>query len=306
MKKSFVLETRGVIKIIGPDKEKLLQGIISNNISKISHDSLLYALMLTPQGKFWCDMFIVAKGEEWWLDIPASLITEFCAKLMKYKLRLDVTIEDLSNQYRVVIDYQYSSNELFPDPRDARLGWRGIVSKEDALIPQPGNLLQEMRTEASHSDYDERRMEYGIPEAIIDMVPGKAFPLEYGLEKLNAIDFNKGCYVGQEVIARTHNRGEVRKRLGWLEANPEAVLTPGTDLLMFEKKVGEVLGLHCCEPSIAMAIVRIPDLEQKLGPYLFEEVITGRRNKIDVVTEDGIEAVLRLSGIEKKKSNGTE
>jgi folate-binding protein YgfZ len=199
------LENRSIISISGADAKTFLQGLITNDMKKVSPKEAIYALMLTPQGKFLYDFFIIQKDDAFFVDCSKSKLPEIIKKLSMYKLRSDVQITDISNDYVAISILDNNSSELpkdaivYKDPRSEKMGLRAICKPE--------------RISHDYSIYESTRINACIPAADVDMLSGDAFPLNFNMNELNAIDYKKGCYVGQEVTARMNYRGNIKKKL---------------------------------------------------------------------------------------------
>ncbi len=184
---------RTVLKISGADARHFLQGLVSNDVDKLDH-GLVYAAMLTPQGKYRADFFLVPMGDDILLDVDSTLAPGLKQALTMYKLRSAVEIEETA---RVVTrGLGDVPDGAFADPRDASLGWRGYDG-------QPGD---------PDVDWDALRVAVGVPQSGVELT-SDSFILEMGFERLNGVDFRKGCYVGQEVTARMKHKTELRKGL---------------------------------------------------------------------------------------------
>jgi tRNA-modifying protein YgfZ len=198
------LNWRSVIKLSGKDVVKFLQGIATADIEKLSENNPVYTLFLTPQGKFLYDAFIVAVENDYYLDIAKDSATEFISHLKKYKLRSDVSISEPLNEFKIGWTlFKPTKSIVYKDPRHPDMGYRAIFSDEI--------------TYEEVEKYHNLRFRLKIPENIIDLTPNDAFPLQYGMDRLGAIDFNKGCYIGQEVTTRTKHKGGVRKSVYYVE-----------------------------------------------------------------------------------------
>jgi folate-binding protein YgfZ len=218
-----VLSNRGVLKIVGKDAESFLQGLITNDVRKASKDSLLYSMMLNPQGRFLYDFFILKIDDGFLLDCPKNYLQEIIKKLKMYKLRSEVEI--LETAYSVLIS-DVLQDGFFIDPRSSNMGWRTI---SDSVV------------DSNVRDYEITRIKNLVPDAEKDFIYNKSFPLEYGANNLNAIDYKKGCYVGQEVTARTNYRGVVRKKLFSFES--DVVIDKESEIKVGDNKIGIVLGM---------------------------------------------------------------
>lgn len=266
-----LLADRGVISVTGEESRRFLQGLISNDINKVKPDRAIYATLLTPQGKFLHDFFIVASEEMLLLDCEGSRAADLLRRLGLYKLRAKVTLSDVSACYRVAALFGAAAGErlalaaepgaakpfaggiAYCDPRLAALGFRAILPAEAAV-----DALAEAGFAAAPADaYDRQRLALGVPDGSRDLPVEKAFLLEHNIEELNGVDFGKGCYVGQELTARTKHRGIVRKRLFRVEVDGP-LPAPGTPILMGTKKVGE---MRSGRDHAAMALIRLEAIE---------------------------------------------
>jgi len=234
-----LLKTRAVLKISGSDKEKFLQSLITNDINLLNTQKALYALMLTPQGKYFADLFIYNKGEEFLIDVPSIRLEIILAKLKLYKLRSDVLIELTNYQVYFSLAKIGVENE-FPDPRLENFGYR--IYGEFAC--------------SNINNYDLLRIDQLMPEGEADLIFEKSFPLEYGMEKFNAISFKKGCYVGQEVVSRIYHQGTIRKKIVKIIADNNELPSVGTEIFYEEKK----LGIFCsAQANKALALIYTED-----------------------------------------------
>lgn len=224
---SALLPTRTVITLHGPDVRRLLQGIITQNIDALSPDNALFAALLSPQGKWLHDFFMVTpEPETVWLETDAENSTQLIERLKRYRLRAKVEIALLEN---AVVMAQWGE-DLPPaskekgalwliDPRYDALGRRGIFLPDTAMPEQ----------NATVEDYNRMRIGLGIPHGLVDIGSEGGFILDYGYDLLHAVDFAKGCYVGQEVTARMHYKGNRKKKLYCVTASV-ALPAPGTAL----------------------------------------------------------------------------
>ena len=244
-----ILNDRSVVKVTGEDKFKFFQGLITNDINKLTTQSHIYACMLTPQGKYFADLFLSLHEDVIWVDLPSSRIDEILKKLMIYRLRSKVEFA-LCPEYKIVafIDHDMSefitdNNIIFNDPRSSFMGKRGYVLSDKLLSENP-------------KAYDSLRIDNFIAEGEKDLINEQSFILEYGLDELNAIDYNKGCYVGQELVARTHHRGVVRKQIAKIESF-EQLPALRTNIYSGEKK----LGIICSSVgNKGLGLIRVEDL----------------------------------------------
>jgi hypothetical protein len=242
-----------VLALHGGDARAFLQGLISNDVTSISEDRACYAALLTPQGKFLFEFFIAQEGAQLLLETERTRVEQLLRRLLMYRLRSKVDIEDVSARFAVAAligDHVAGRLELperpgaaraleqglaFIDPRFARLGARALVPKESAAA----TLAQLGFAEVEPAAYERLRLTLGVPDGSRDLVVEKSTLLESGFEELNGVDFAKGCFVGQELTARMKYRGLVRKRLmpvTFTGAPPP----PGTVIRLGEREAGEM------------------------------------------------------------------
>lgn len=239
-----VLAHRGVIAVSGADRVEFLQGLISNDTTKVAPSHAVWAALLTPQGRFLNDMFVAADGETLLLETERERAAALARKLSIYKLRSQVKVEDRSAAMEVAavfgakIDAARLSQDgltAFVDPRLPELGARvlGPAGKVATTLSAHGGA------ERSLAEYDSLRLSLGVPDGSRDLVVEKALLLENGFDELNGVDWQKGCYMGQELTARTKYRALIRKRL--FPVRVEGTLpAPGTAILDGSDEVGEV------------------------------------------------------------------
>jgi tRNA-modifying protein YgfZ len=199
------LDGRGVLRVGGEDRRRFLQGLLTQNMDKLDQNKALYAALLNPQGRFFQDFFITQDDTSLYLECERAMMGDVMTLLTRYKLRARVDLEDLSHTrwvYGWLGDKEPTVQDglqiLYPDPRTPKMGWRAITTK-----PWSTSLSFEL--------YDLARLKLGLPDGTRDMEPGRAIVLEYGLDKIGAVDYEKGCYLGQELTARTHYTGILRK-----------------------------------------------------------------------------------------------
>jgi folate-binding protein YgfZ len=265
-----ILEARGILKIEGPDTRAFLQGLISNDINKVSPKRAIYATLLTPQGRFLHDFFIAEIGGSFFLDGEAARLEDLQRRLTMFKLRSRVEIADASASCMVAVALgdvraplkleggpgaaqEWEGGVVFVDPRLAAAGARAILPREGAA----GVLERAGLRPGTFADYERLRISLGLPDGSRDMPVDKAILLENGLDELNGIDWDKGCYLGQELTARTKHRGLVRKRL-----MPVAIEGPapasGTKIMADGEEAGE---MHSAFESQGLAMLRLEFLE---------------------------------------------
>jgi tRNA-modifying protein YgfZ len=240
MKAAF-LPDRGVIKVSGEDARDFLNGLITTDLAELKPGLGRFGALLTPQGKIIIDFLITeapsGHGGGFLIDCPRALAQALADKLRFYKLRAKVTVENLSDNLGVVAawdgEFAMKPDLAFADPRDVRLGWRILVPEE--LKQKVADLIGADLVDSA--EYEAHRIATGVPRGGLDFMYGDAFPHETNMDRLNGVDFDKGCYVGQEVVSRMQHRGTARTRTVrvLLEGpSPEA----GATILAGDKPVG--------------------------------------------------------------------
>jgi folate-binding protein YgfZ len=250
-----LLPHRSVIAVGGIDRVEFLQGLISNDTTKVAPGSAIWAALLTPQGRFLNDMFVVDGGADTLLlETERERAPALAKKLSLYKLRSKVTVEDRSATLEIAVVFGDGADKLPPiegaitfiDPRLPDLGVRVLAPTGTAAALLTSRGL----AEASLDSYDALRLSLGVPDGSRDLPVEKALLLESGFDELNGVDWKKGCYMGQELTARTKYRGLVKKRL--FPVSVEGALpAPGTIIELDGQDVGE-LRSGAGERAIAM------------------------------------------------------
>ncbi|MFT6426210.1 MAG: folate-binding protein YgfZ [Celeribacter sp.] len=199
---------RSLIAVTGPDRLKFLQGLVSNDVSKLDKDAV-YAALLTPQGKFMVDFFLMPEGNTVLIDVATSEAPALLKRLSMYKMRSNAALE--MTDRTVSRGLGDTPEGAFADPRHPALGWRAY----------DGRASQDV-------DWDAIRVTHCIPKTGIELTPD-TYLLEAGFERLNGVDFRKGCYVGQEITARMKHKTDLRKGLVTVQIDGSAPV--GTTLL---------------------------------------------------------------------------
>ena len=212
--------TRKVYRISGTDRETFLQNLVTNDVAGLS-SGMVWTALLTPQGKYLADFFLIPDGDDILLDVAEPLAAGLAQRLTMYKLRADVTITP--SEITVSQGLGAASADAFQDPRDPSLGWRSYKKSSGGQIP----------------DWEVRRIKVGVPESGVELVPNESFPLEVGFERFHGVDFKKGCYVGQEVTARMKHKTELRKGLCRVRVSGAAPV--GTEIVNQNGKVAGTL-----------------------------------------------------------------
>ena len=240
MKAAF-LPDRGVVKLAGEDARNFLNGLVTTDVTQLAPGLGRFGALLTPQGKITVDFLVTeapaGHGGGFLLDCPRPLAKPLADKLGFYKLRARVTVENLSDNLGVITAWGGEPAVMpdlsFADPREAALGWRILAPQELAL--KVASLIGADLVDSSA--YEAHRIGAGVPRGGLDFIYGDAFPHETNMDRLNGVDFDKGCYVGQEVVSRMQHRGTARTRTVRVTlegAPPEA----GTAILAGGKPVG--------------------------------------------------------------------
>ena len=240
MKAAF-LPDRGVVKVSGDDARDFLNGLVTTDATLLRPGLGRFGALLTPQGKIIVDFLITeapsGHGGGFLIDCPRALAQALADKLGFYKLRAKVAVENLSDSLGVLAawdgDLTIKPDLAFADPRSTALGWRILVPAE--LAQKVADLIGADLVDSSA--YDAHRIASGVPRGGLDFMYGDAFPHETNMDRLHGVDFDKGCYVGQEVVSRMQHRGTARTRTVRVildDFSPE----PGTAILAGDKPVG--------------------------------------------------------------------
>ena len=233
---------RAVWQITGKDALPFLQGIVSNDVLPLAKGAgIVWAALLTPQGKYLADFFVVNTGETLLIDIADHLSASTLRRLMMYRLRADVQITPVDMPVARGLDPAPSG--ALPDPRHPALGWRayGMVGAAPVI------------------DWDALRVAHLIPESGRELIPDESYLLEMGFERLHGVDFRKGCYVGQEVTARMKHKTELRK--GLAQVHLAGTASEGDEVTADGKPAGM---LHTVAGDMALAYLRFDRTGQTL------------------------------------------
>ena len=253
MKSGYViLAERGLIALRGDDARALLQGVISTTIERVTPTSVSYGALLTPQGKYLFDFIIMQINDTLFLDTERDRAADLMRRLMLYRMRAKVEIVDQSEQFEIAALVGDAAGRLdlperpgaaratddgllMIDPRLRQLGGRAVLPRGRAAA-----ILEAMGfASLPQAAYEETRLALGVPDGARDLVVERSTLLESGFEELRGVDFDKGCFVGQELTARMRYRGLVRKRLMpvALKGPPPP---PGTSIRLEGKDAGEM------------------------------------------------------------------
>ena len=261
------LPDRAIITIKGHDRVSYLQSLVSNDVEKSGKNKAIWAAILTPQGKYLFDFFITTVDDQLWLDCEKSRMMDLGRLLHKYKLHADIELgigENLKIYAIFDSDEYFDGNKfnftaIYDDPRLIIMGKRAILSNNDLKIFTNLNIRQ-----ATIGDYDQRRIINGLPDGSNDMQLEKALLLENGFDELSGIDWQKGCFIGQEITARMKYRGLVKKRLLSVIFDGEPPKS-GTNITMNGKNIGEVKSVN---NNNGLALVYIANINN-LNDYNF-------------------------------------
>jgi folate-binding protein YgfZ len=240
MKAAF-LPDRGVVKVSGSDARDFLNGLLTTDVTLLRPGLGRFGALLTPQGKITTDFLITeapsGHGGGFLIDCPRALAQALADKLGFYKLRAKVSVENLSDSLGVLAAWdgepKIKPDLAFADPRDTMLGWRILVP--EALAQKAADLIGAEMVDSTA--YDAHRIASGVPRGGLDFIYGDAFPHETNMDRLHGVDFDKGCYVGQEVVSRMQHRGTARTRTVRIVLDGPAP-EPGAAILAGDKPVG--------------------------------------------------------------------
>ena len=274
--RSYVsLVGRGVISVSGGDRQAFLQGLVSNDVARVGPGTAIHAALLTPQGKYLHDFFIAETGDSLLLDCEGGRIDQLLRRLGMYVLRADVKLEDVGGEFAVAAllgdgaaeaaglpatagaAAAFRGGVAFMDPRLAAAGVRAILPRDEieSVLAEAGFAA------AAAEDYDTLRLGLGLPDGSRDMEVEKAILLENGFEELNGVDFHKGCFLGQELTARTKHRGLIKKRL-----MPVSIEGPcpesDTPVMLDDAEAGR---MRSSRGGIGLALMRLEYLDKAAG-----------------------------------------
>jgi tRNA-modifying protein YgfZ len=247
-----VLEERGILAVSGPDRGNFLQGLVSNDVARLAAGRALYAALLTAQGRYLHDFFLVEHDDAIWLDAERVRLADLRRRLAVYRLRAKVEIAERGELAVAAIFGAGALHGLdLPGEAGAARPWRDGVAWVDprlsalgarAILPRAALAAARAAAGLAPGDfaaYDRHRLALGVADGSRDLVPEKSLLLEAGFDELNGVDWQKGCYVGQELTARTKYRGLVKRRLVPVAiAGPPPA--PGTAVTQDGGEVGEM------------------------------------------------------------------
>lgn len=265
------LESRGILSVGGEDRTTFLQGLISNDIDRVAVDRAIWAALLTPQGKYLHDFFVAGIDETLYLDCESDRLMDLGKRLHRYKLRAQVelgigegmavyalfgggALDALNLSADAGAARSLRDGIVYTDPRLPAVGARALLPACDAE-----NLLETLGFHAADTNsYETLRLEHGLSDGSRDLIVEKSTLLESNFDELHGVDWDKGCYMGQELTARTKYRGLVRKRLMPVRIDgpvPEL----GTPLMAGDKEIGE---MRSGQNSRGLALIRLERFEE--------------------------------------------
>ena len=244
-----LLPDRGALEVAGEDRVAFLQGLVSNDVAEAAPGRAVWAALLTPQGKWLADFFVFSDGERLLLDCEREQAPMLAARLSRFRLRSRVSLRDASEYFAVHAGWGGAAEPegvvAAPDPRLPEAGWRAL-----APAPLPG-------VDATPEDWDLHRLRLGLPDGSRDMAPEQTVLLEAGFDELRGVSWTKGCYMGQELTARTRYRGLLKRRL--VPVAVDGPLPPrGTPVLSGEAEAGE---MRSGRDRLGMALLRLEALD---------------------------------------------
>ena len=274
-----VLDQRGIVRVTGIDARGLLQGLVSNDLDSLTPAHPIYAALLTPQGKYLFDFLLYQAADEILLDVEARRLAALVQRLTMYRLRAQVAIEAAGDTLAVLAVFGDGAAErlglpavagatrseggtlLAIDPRLAELGARVVLPAGAVAAFAAAHDL----TPAPFAAYDRHRLVLGVPDGSRDLIVDRSLLLESGFEELNGVSFTKGCFVGQELTARTKHRALVKKRL--VPVRVDGQLPPaGTPISRAGRDAGE---LRSGTGDMALALLRLEQLANTAaGPLM--------------------------------------
>ena len=269
----ITLEDRGFIQVNGPEAKEFLQNIVTNNVEKVTPESTLFSSILTPQGKYLFDFFIIKLKDNYLIECEKKSTTEIIKLLNFYKLRSKVDFIDLTEKYVAAVislvkfkevsnsnlskgsTVSYQDDPVYIDPRNDKLGAKIIAKLENIHL-----TIKKLNLKiADKKKYYSKSFELGIPQINLDKLKEKIFGIENNLDELNGIDFKKGCYVGQENTSRIKLRNKLRRRILPVKEIAGEILE--NDIIKYKNsEIGKIM----INKPYSFALVKVvqPDLKE--------------------------------------------
>ena len=261
-----LLDGRCVLAVTGEDRFTFLQGLVSNDVNRVAPERAVYAALLTAQGKYLHDFIMAGAGGAIWLDCEAARLADLKRRLSIYRLRAKVALEELPDLAIAAVfgdgtpaalglpaepgsARPYGSGVALIDPRLAALGARVILARTEIRAKLEAAGL----SETDFAAYDRHRLALGIADGSRDLVVEKSILLESGFDELNGVDWQKGCYIGQELTARTKYRGLIKKRFFPVRIAGPAP-QPGSPVTLDGKEAGE---MRSSSAGFGLALLRL-------------------------------------------------
>ena len=268
----IILEDRGFIQIKGSEAKDFLQNIVTNDIEKVTSDSTVFSSILTPQGKYLFEFFILKLKDNYLIECEKKSTTEIIKLLNFYKLRSKVDFIDLSEKYATAIislekfkeingsnlskgsTTSYGEDPIYIDPRNEKLGAKIISKLENIHL-----AIKKLNLKITDKEkYYSKSFELGIPQINLDKLKEKIFGIENNLDELNGIDFKKGCYVGQENTSRIKLRNKLRRRILPVKEIAGEILE--NDIIKYKNsEIGKIM----IDKPYSFALVKVVELDLK-------------------------------------------
>ncbi len=241
-----LLKDRVILKIAGEDRKSFLQGLITNDINLLDEgNNAIYSCLLNNKGQYLFDFFIIEDGDNLLLDIDRDRVERFAKILKIYKLRSKVSLEILDSKIYWMLDNNFTDAIVYQDTRSDKMGYRLITDVD-------------IDTDDAKLSYETYRIKNQIPKSGQDLIIEKSTLLECNIDKLNGISWSKGCYIGQEVTARMHYKGTLKKRLYSIEIKEEFELENENYIYMNDKKIGNISSFNS---GFGLALLNIAKLD---------------------------------------------
>jgi len=257
----LALKDRHIFSISGIEADAFLQRAIVSDMRVLTPGSAHFSALLSPQGKVLVDFFLYRDSfGNLFLDCPSAKSDFLLHTLKVYKLRADITLTDVSHDYGCCVAFggeefselKHNSVLYIPDPRHPLLGYRGLVPvSKIGLLP----CLDEEKE--SQAQYHKHYLLCGVPQGGVDFIYGTVFPTEVLMDMFHALSYDKGCYIGQEVVSRLHHRDRIRSRFISVSLNPESVVPRGADITCEGRRIGQ---MGSSREGYGLALVRLDRL----------------------------------------------